>query len=257
MKKFLSVLPLALLLVFATFYPAESKDSSPDLTKEIRELRKDISRIGKDVSYIKKDIRKIKDIIIARAPSRTESAGIKVDIKGDPVMGSSGAKVFMVEFSDYECPFCAGFYRNTLPKIRKKYINTGKVKHVYKDFPLSFHKKAAKAAEAAYCAGEKGKFWEMHDMIFSNQKRMSISDLVKNAKKLGLKKRDFKKCLKEGRYANDIQKDFRAGGASGVRGTPSFIVGRLNGKGEVEGSMLRGAQPFEVFESAIDAMLGK
>ncbi len=100
----------------------------------------------------------------------------KVEIGKSPVLGDKNAKVTIIEFSDYECPFCGRHYQQTYPQIKKNYIDTGKVKMSFKDFPLSFHQSAQKAAEAARCAGDQGKYWEMHDKLYSNQESLGVDN---------------------------------------------------------------------------------
>lgn len=242
---------------------AEREGKVSEEISDILLLSEEIKGLRKDVSDIKKEIKELKSLIELRLPTGSSPPNIarpgtgKTNIEDDPFMGSMDAPLVLVEFSDYQCPFCERFFRNTLPIIKKDYIDSGKVKYVFKDFPLSFHKQAQKAAEAAHCAGEAGKYWEMHDMMFESPKNMDVDNLMQYAKKLGLDEKDFKKCLQDNRYAEGIKKDLAAGIKSGVRGTPSFILGRLNGEGEVEGNLIRGARPFGVFKTIIESMLKK
>mgnify|MGYP001559612259 CR=1 FL=1 len=164
----------------------------------------------------------------------------------DDVRGDEDAPVTIVEWSDFECPFCARFYQQTLPSIEEEYIKTGKVKLVYRDFPLSFHTNAQKAAEAAECAGEQGKYWEMHDMLFEQGVQGGVAGFKQYAKNLGLNTAKFDTCLDSGAMAGEIQQDMADGAAVGIQGTPGFIV---NGK------LVSGAQPFAVFKQVIDAEL--
>lgn len=168
---------------------------------------------------------------------------IQASADDDAVKGQSGAKVTIIEFSDYECPFCGRFYTQTLPQIEEKYVKTGKVKMVFRDLPLSFHKQAQKAAEAAECAGEQGKYWEMHDKLFDNQRALEVANLKQYAKDLSLDTGKFDKCLDEGQMANEVKKDLADGGKYGVTGTPAFFI---------NGIKVVGAQPFEVFEQIIE-----
>ncbi|RMF54619.1 DsbA family protein [Candidatus Woesearchaeota archaeon] len=164
----------------------------------------------------------------------------------DPVKGDKNAPVTIVEWSDFQCPFCGRFYSQTLGKIYKEYIQTGKVKLVYRDFPLSFHQNAQKAAEAAECADEQGKFWEMHDMLFEKGVDGGVPTFKSYAADLGLDSEKFDSCLDSGKMAAEVQKDMRDGAAAGITGTPGFVV---NGK------IVKGAQPFEAFKAIIDAEL--
>lgn len=175
-------------------------------------------------------------------------ATIEVSADDDPFRGSSEAPVVIIEFSDFECPYCGAFFRNTLPELEEKYINTGKVKFVYRDFPIPSHKNAQVAAEAAQCAGDENKYWEMHDKIFENQEAIDKKNLVDYANVLGLNMNDFNQCLDDGKYSKEVKADLNDGARIGVDGTPTFFI---NGK------KLVGAQPFSVFEEIIEKELAK
>lgn len=186
------------------------------------------------------------------APSaQAPSAGV-TDMKAladdDPFLGDEDAPVTMIEWSDYECPFCARFYQQTLPQIKSDYIDTGKVKLVYRDFALSFHQQAEPAAIAANCAGEQGKYFEFHDKIFDNGGAggKSNADYKKWAQELKLDVTKWEKCLSDPAQKQEIQKDINDGSIAGIQGTPGFII---NGK------LISGAQPFSVFQQVIDAEL--
>ena len=176
---------------------------------------------------------------------------IQASADDDPVKGSADAKITIVEFSDFQCPFCARFYTETLPMIEKNYIDTGKVKLVYRDFPLSFHQNAQKAAEAAECADEQGAFWDYHNSLFENQDEWSSAGakkFVEYASGFGLDEEEFNDCLDSGKYKDEVQNDFSAGSGYGVSGTPTFFINSV---------MLVGAQPYSVFQQAIEAELEK
>lgn len=176
---------------------------------------------------------------------------VKVDVSedDDAVLGKVDAPVTIIEFSDYECPFCEKFFTETYPQLKKDYVDTGKVKIVFRDFPLSFHPNAQKAAEAAECAGEQGgntAYFKMHDKLFQNQNDLSVNSLKKYAKEIGLDTAKFNSCLDSGKMASEIQKDESDGQAAGVSGTPAFFI---NGK------LLEGAQPYSAFKKVIDEEL--
>ena len=176
-----------------------------------------------------------------------EIARLQVSTDDDAVKGEEDAQVTIIEFSDYECPFCQRFYSQTLTQIQSQYIDTGKAKLVYRDFPLSnIHPQAQKAAEAAECAGEQGKYYEMHDKLFENGVEGGIAGFKQYAQEIGLNTNEFNSCLDSGKMADEISKDFKDGQQVGVQGTPAFFV---NGK------LISGAQPFSVFQEAIEAEL--
>jgi len=169
-------------------------------------------------------------------------------IDDDTVKGDENAPVTIVEWSDFECPFCARFYRDTLGQIDEEYIKTGKVKLVFRDFPLSFHANAQKASEAAECAGEQGKYWEMHDKLFESGVNGGVSTFKGYASDIGLDTAKFNTCLDTGAMADEVAKDMRDGQAAGITGTPGFLI---------NGQKLSGAQPFSSFKRVIDAELAK
>lgn len=175
----------------------------------------------------------------------------QINLAGAPVRGSPNAPVKIVEFSDFQCPFCSVFYLQTLPQLAQNYINMGKVQFVYKAFPLSFHPFGQKAAEASKAAEEQGKFWEYHDILFQKQDEWSatgIDKLKEYAKDLGLDTAQFNAELDSGKYATDVQKEFREGQTAGVGGTPTFFV---------NGIKLVGAQPYSAFQQIIEQELNK
>lgn len=177
-----------------------------------------------------------------------EEPTVNIDLTGAHVEGNPNAKVTIVEFSDFQCPYCSRFVTGAYPDIKKNYIDTGKVKLAFKQFPLSFHQYAQKAAEATECAGDQGKFWEMHNKLFENQDALDTASLKTYAADLGLDTAKFNACLDNGTKISKVQADFQQGVNAGVRGTPSFVI---NGK------LLVGAQPYEAFKQAIDAELAK
>ncbi|MCA9497543.1 MAG: DsbA family protein, partial [Nanoarchaeota archaeon] len=173
----------------------------------------------------------------------------EIDIEGEPMIGNKDAKVTIIEFSDYECPFCGRFFQQTYGQIKEDYIDTGKVNLVFKDFPLNFHDLAKPASLAANCVfkyeGDE-KYFEMHDLIFSNQDSLSKDQLKEWATGLGISESDYDSCIADPEMSSEIDEDFTQGASLGVSGTPSFIV---------NGELIVGAQPFAVFKEAIDAAL--
>jgi len=185
------------------------------------------------------------------APSGIPTGIANVDaaelVDDDPVLGKKDAPLTIVEFSDFQCPFCARFREQTLDQLKKEYIDTGKVRFVYRDFPLSsIHPYAEKAAEAAECADEQGKYWEYHDKLFENQQALDVVSLKKYAAELKLDAGKFADCLDSGKYEDEVAKDLADGSKVGITGTPGFIIGKRS---------LSGAQPFSNFKAAIDAEL--
>ena len=160
-----------------------------------------------------------------------------------PSKGPADAPVTIVEFSDFQCPYCSKA-RETADQALTAFA--GKVRLVFRDYPLPFHDKAQKAAEAGQCANEQGKFWEMHDWMFDHQDKLDVPQLKEGAKSLQIDAAKFDACLDSGKFAKAIADNQKAGQEAGVSGTPAFFI---NGK------MLSGAQPFEAFKESIEAEL--
>ena len=184
---------------------------------------------------------------------------IRISSDDDPVRGDPNAPITIIEFSDFQCPFCARFHVQTLPVLLEEYIESGKVKLVYRDFPIqNIHPNALPAAVAAECANEQDMYWEYHDTLFENQgawSRLEIESAVslfkQYAEELELSQDQFDSCLESGKYIEEIRKDLEDGRDYGVTGTPGFFIGNEQ-IGFVE---LKGAQPFESFKQVIDSQL--
>lgn len=180
----------------------------------------------------------------------------KVEVKVDPndhVLGNLKAKVAIVEFSDFQCPFCRSFWSNVLPEIKRDYIDTGKAKFVYKHYPLDFHPGARPAAEASECANDQGKFWEFHDKVFEEQARLGQGtiqfgkpEIIKWAEAVGLNMSQFSECFNSGKYVQRVSDDMAYGTQLGVGGTPTTYI---------NGQKIVGAQPFVSFKTVIDGLL--
>ena len=188
--------------------------------------------------------------VVAAPSAPSAPSGPPADMKAllddDAVKGDADAPVTIIEWSDYECPFCGRFYTETFGQIEEQYIKTGKVKLVFRDFPLSFHQQAQKAAEAAECAGEQGKYYEMHNLLFEQGVQGGVPGFKGYARQLSLDQAKFDSCLDTGKMAQEVQKDMADGGRAGIQGTPGFLV---------NGQLISGAQPFSVFQQAIEAAL--
>jgi protein-disulfide isomerase len=175
----------------------------------------------------------------------------KLRLEGGYSLGSNDAPVTIVEFTDYQCPYCRQFESTTFTELRKKYIDTGKVRFVVRDFPLvEAHPNAMRAAEAAHCAGDQGQFWPMHDALFSDASKLEKNGLIDSAESLELDMGAFRSCLESGKHKLEIQNDQQVAASLQINGTPSFLVGKAVGE-EVSGAIIVGAQPFSVFEAKL------
>jgi protein-disulfide isomerase len=176
-------------------------------------------------------------------------------IGADPVIGAPDAPVTVVEFIDYECPYCQRFAQETFPQLKANYIDTGKVRYVARDFPLRNHPRARPAAIAAACAGEQGRFWEMHEALLGAAGQLRDADFDRHAERLGLDRARFDACRGEARHEARLTADFQAARALGVGGTPSFLVGKSRGS-VAQGRLLQGDEDYAAFERAIAGYIG-
>ena len=228
-----------------------------DSTKEeVLQLRKQVTEIQKDLAEIKKLLEQG-----ARAPAPA-AAGFRaqtISIGTSPIKGKVDAPVTVVEYSDYQCPYCARHYRNVMPILQEEYIDTGKLRFVMRENPLSsIHKNATNASIAALCAGDQGKYWEMHDLLFENQKELGVDNLKSFAGTIGLDTASFNECLDSKKYAEQIRKDMASGSKLGMGGTPGFFIGLtdLSEPDKVELSVyIRGAGSIDKFRASIDDLL--
>ena|SRR2546421_6005157 len=191
---------------------------------------------------------------ISVSPAYAQQHGVFIGVDDDPVLGSPDAKVLMIEFGDYQCPSCRMFWKDVEPRLRKDYVDTGKVKLVFRDFPLTqIHPEAMLAAMAVDCAGEQNKYWEYHDKVFREQYnkgddivRFKAADLKKWAKETKLDPAKFDQCLDSEKYRNEVLKDRMDGEAAGVQGTPTFFI---------NGRVMGGAQQYVEYKKLIDDLL--
>ena len=199
-------------------------------------------------------------ILQNQLPTEQPKLTTNISADNDPIIGNPDAPITIIEFSDFQCPFCARFYSQTLPLIYEEYIEPGKVKLVFRDYPIqSIHPNAVPAAVASECANEQGKFKEMHDMLFEKQNGWNnqetedaLSLFSQYATKIQLDQERFDSCLISGKYMEEIKKDFDDGQNYGVTGTPGFFVGN----DQIGYVQIKGAQPFESFKKIIDSQLG-
>lgn len=252
MRKLLCLMAFAILS--ACSINPSTHTGNEEIINKLSEMSKQITTLSEDVNVIKKALSAAQ-----RGANEQQKPPVVTTIELDdaaPVRGDEKATVAIVEFSDYQCPFCGRFHARVLPGLKKAYIDTGKVRQIFRDFPLDFHPQAKGAAIAANCAGEQKAYWEMHDRLFANQNRLGVALYEELAKKMNLNMASFQACLKDAKQAEKIEKDLSYGQSLGIDGTPSFFIGRIEGKKLVDVKQIVGAQPPAVFSQAIEAALG-
>ncbi len=240
------------LLIFGCAFLSTPGWSHAGLEDDVRGLREDMGQVKKDLAEIKTLLQSA-----IKRPAPQKSTGT-VGFTGRPMLGNPDAPVTIVEFSDYQCPYCRRYSLTVFPTLKRDYIDTGKVRYVFRDFPLTnIHAQAEKAHESAHCAREVQKYWEMHDVLFTKQKELAVPSLKQYAATLGLDPEIFAACLDSGKYQAEIRKDITDGTAAGIRGTPSFFIGKSGSGDSITGTIIRGAQPLANFQTLIDRLLSK
>jgi protein-disulfide isomerase len=233
--------------------------------KDVEDLKKQIEALAAGQAAMQKQLEEIRALLkerpIAAAPPPAAPpgpvAGTMVATASAPAKGAANAKVTIVEFSDYQCPFCARFHNTTSAQIQKEYVETGKARHVFRNMPLeAIHPQAFKAHEAALCAGDQGKYGEMHDTLFASQRALQPEQLVGHARSVGLDAEAFRKCLDSGKHAARIREDLAEAEQLGLNGTPAFLIGLSAPDGKVKTvRYVSGARPYADFKAAIEAAL--
>ena len=237
-------------------FAASTKDELIELQKEVQALKAGQDSMKNDLAAIKK---MLESGARAAPPKPKPFEPRDVMITGASVMGNANAKVTLIEYSDYQCPFCSRHSKQTMTEIIKNYVNEGKVKFVMREFPIpSLHPRATAASQTALCAGDQDKYWEMHDILFNNQRKMSDDDLSAYAAEIGLDIGKYNKCLEQKDYAEQLKSDIDEGRAMGVSGTPSFVLGLTDpadpNKVKVT-TFVRGARDYNSFAKEIDKLL--
>lgn len=212
------------------------------------------------VQYLEKNVATPQQAAQQGVPEQTGPKEVSVD--DDPVLGNKNAPITIVEFVDYECPFCKRFFDETLPQIKKEYIDKGKVKLVMRDLPLSFHQNAHKESQAAECAREQGgdsAYYKYHDEIFrrtiSNGTGLALDQLQVIANDIGFNGSALQTCLDSEKYKAEVDRDLADASSYGASGTPTFFIGKSDPSGTFTGTKLVGAQGFDAFKTIIDEAL--
>jgi len=170
------------------------------------------------------------------------------------VIGSDDAPVTIIEFTDLQCPYCARYASQTFPRLKREYVDTGKLRYTSRDLPLPFHSFALPAAVASRCAGEQGRFWEYREALFASQSLLGTEPYGRIAGQLGLDVGQLEACRANGEQESNVRADLAMAAQHGIRSTPTFVIGRVV-DGEFQGEVVSGAQPYEVFKAKLDALL--
>lgn len=225
-----------------------------ELLTQVTELRKEFAELRKDVKALDGKVSKIR--VAGTQPTRPVAKAPKEMSLNDPYfMGEDDARVMVVEFTDYQCPFCARHSKNVFPEIKKNFVDTGKIRYAIRDYPLGFHSQAKSAAIAANCVGEQGKYWDMHEILFNNSGSLSSDFYAQQVEQLGLNVEKYQTCVDKSDSTKNIEQSLADGNKYGVTGTPKFFVGVIKEDKLINIKAISGAQSYNVFASAIEARL--
>ena len=228
------------------------------LKRQVEELREQQAQMQRELTAIKTFLQSLLQPRQAGAPELPGLVGASIPTANEPSMGSASAKVTVMEISDYHCPFCKRQTQQTFPQLVNDYVKTGKVQYIFVDYPIAqLHPTAARAHEAAICAGEQGKYWEMHVSLFNNPIAKDDAGLLSQGKSLGLDANAFRSCLTSGRHAASVQASVQRMEGLGISGTPMTVIGLTPAPGQPMKVVkyVYGALPYSAFKEAIDAVL--
>lgn len=254
-------LPLLAALLCAPVAANQSAADYQALRKEMDLMRERLAALQKEVNELKAQ-RAAPPAAAGGAKPAPAPAVVPVDnvvlnLAKAPIRGNESARVALVEVSDFECPFCARYSMQTSAQVVREFVQTGKIRYAFVHLPIASHRNAFKAAEAAMCAGDQGKFWEMRDRLFANQTALARPRLPESATAIGLRVDAFNSCLDSARHAPLVQSDLAMASKLGVSATPTFFIGTIDPKTRSFTATHRivGAKNFSVFKSALDAAL--
>ena len=232
---------------------AEAGPSEEMILEQLQEVMDELQALRNEVGQLKKAVDDIHRVAVRpRVPPPPPS----ITLDDDEVMGRPEAKVALVEFSDFQCPYCRRFHNQTFPKLKESYIDSGKIRYIFRDFPLEqLHPQAIKASIAANCAGQQGKYWDMHHALYTNQNRIGPDLFTELAQSLELDLLAFETCLEDPAQKEEVEKDLAYGKSLGVRGTPHYFIGRIEGDKLVDVKRVSGAQSYQAFANVIDSLL--
>jgi protein-disulfide isomerase len=250
---FLSVLLLSSSVAFAQDWIAE------EMLQQLTEIRQELKLLKEEVSELKQALKN-------GAPTQQGGANVRnsakpviadINLEGLPSLGSSEAKVAIIEFTDYECPFCRRHTIQTIPELEENYIKTNKIQYFAKQFPLSFHSRAKGAAAAALCAEKlkKGSYWHYHEGLFSGKITFDKASYLNTAEQLTLNQKKYTQCLDSQKISERIDAEIAEGSNLGVSGTPAFFIGKVQDNKLVDAKFISGARPYEIFAKTIDSLL--
>jgi len=240
-------------LTLALLLSATARADMNDTEKQqLQQLQQEVDTLKKQMQEL---IREQRRQPVAPAVAIPPPQPKNVSMGTIPTLGNADAKIALVEFSDYQCPYCERFHAQTFDRIKSKFIDKGKVLYVYHDLPAPNRSQAAKAAVAARCAGAQDKYFEMQKLLFKNGRQLKDESYAVYAKRLGLDAGKFEACMLDNNQVEKVKQDLIEGRDLGIRGTPTFYIGTVNGKQIENVRQIVGALPYSYFKQALEKAL--
>lgn len=240
---------------------AVSMDAASQTPADMQGIRQELDALRAAQASSQIELQEIKALLqrlsVPAPVAAVPFAGTELSLEGAQIKGAAHAKVVVVEYSDFQCPFCASYAASSYPQIIRDYVDTGRVRYAFMHFPIeSLHPMAFKKHVAAACAADEGRFWEMHDRLFANLNTADANALAGHASAVGLNAATFRACLESDRHAAGIRQAMRTASVLGVTGTPTFLIGVI-GPDEKFRSVtgVVGAKPYSVLKESIDGVL--
>jgi protein-disulfide isomerase len=229
----LAALPLLLILPLGAQEQGISRQQAEEILNELRQIRQLLEKQAKPA-----------------APQPEQITRAKLNLDGFAMLGSKDAPLTMVEFTDYQCPFCQRFHVATFGELKKNYIETGKVRFYSRDLPLDFHPNALRAAQAARCSAEQGQFWSLRNVMGANPDKLDLEHILGFATDLKMDATKLRTCVESEKYKDSVQTDVMEGMKIGATGTPTFVIGKSTPEG-VDGEVMIGALPYQMFDAKL------
>jgi protein-disulfide isomerase len=257
LKRIEATLAACVIAFAACMFPSGATGQS---VADIQKMQSEIDGLLAAQQALREELKALKALMLKASPPATAEsapAATELSLRGAQIKGAQTAQVVLVEFSDFQCPFCARHASLTYPQIIREYVDTGRLRYAFMNLPIeSLHPLAFKQHLAAACAADQGHFWEMHDLLFSNPGAADLGALVAHAKALGLDISTFRACVEGELHAGEIRQAAAVGNAAGVNGTPTFLIGVLDTDNKFKAvRVIAGARPYPAFKEAIDGVL--
>lgn len=249
-----NIFHLIVMGILITACGSDKTAENAEILAELEALRTEVAQIHVAISDIHRIALRSNQDQRTAPLSNIETTRVVLNWDEDLFLGDENASIAIVEFSDFQCPFCARYHQQTFAAIKRDYIDTGKIRYVIKDYPLGFHPEAIGAALAANCAAEQGAYWSMRDDLFQNQRQLGPQLYSSLAQKNNLDVQQFEACRSSSEQKSRIDKSTIYGQQLTVNGTPHFFIGNIENEQLVNVRRVAGAQPLSTFSTIIDAL---